>query len=69
MNMTYYLTFTYGNKTKRLMKTEDKEKAIAKAEKKKAKYLVKNKSGIITLYVISTERGMPMQKCIKFWET
>lgn len=67
--MTYYLTFTYGNKTKRLMKTEDKEKAIAKAEKKKAKYLVKNKSGIITLYVISTERGMPMQKCIEFWET
>ena len=66
--MTYYLTFTYGDKTKRLMKTDDKEKAIAKAEKKKAKYLAKNKRGIITLYTISTERGMPMQKCLEFWE-
>lgn len=66
--MTYYLTFTYGDKTKRLMKTEDKEKAIEKAEKKKAKYLAKNKSGIITLYTVSTERGIPMQKCIEFWE-
>ncbi len=67
--MTYYLTFTYGDKTKKLMKTTDKEKAVKKADDKKAKYIAKGKSGIITLYVISTERGMPMQKCLEFWET
>ena len=67
--MTYYLTFTYGDKTKKLMKTADKEKAVKKAEGKKTKYIAKGKSGIITLYTISTERGMPMQKCLEFWET
>ena len=66
--MVYFVEFTHGDKSKRLIKTTDKAAAIAKAEKKKAKYLAKNKSGIITLYTISTERGMPMQKCLEFWE-
>lgn len=66
--MVYYVEFTHGDKSKRLIKTTDKAAAIAKAEKAKDKYAKKGKTGIITLYTITTERGFPMRKCFEFWE-
>lgn len=66
--MQYFVDFTHGDKSKVIYKTDDKAEAIAFAKRKQAKYKATGRSGILSVYEITGERGEPMQKCFEFFE-
>ena len=67
--MAFYVKFVSDDETERLtIELPDRAAAIATGTAKQAEYKAAGKHGIITAYEISTERGIPMEKCAEFWE-
>ena len=66
-NKAYFVEFTHGDESGRIDETPDRTAAIAIEKAKQAEYKAAEKSGIISVYEISTECGMPMRKCYEFW--
>lgn len=67
--MAFYVKFVSDDEKERLtVELPGKAAAIATGKAKQAEYKAAGKHGIITVYEISTERGMPMEKCYEFWE-
>ena len=66
--MAYFVEFTHENESERIAETPDKAAAIAIGQAKQKEYKAAGKSGIISAYEITTERGIPMRKCAEFWE-
>ena len=64
----FKVEFTQGNASQILIETADREQAAAVAVQKQAEFKAEQKKGIISLYEITTEAGMPMRKCYDFWE-
>lgn len=66
--MAYFVEFTHENESERIAETPDRAAAIAIGKAKQAEYKAAGKNGIISVYEISTERGLPMRKCYEFWD-
>jgi len=66
--MQYFVDFTHGDKSKVIHKTDDKAEAIEFAKSKQTKYKAAGRTGILSVYEITAERGAPMQKCFEFFE-
>lgn len=67
--MAYRVKFVSNDETEiTIIETPDKAAAIATGKAKQAEYKAAGKSGIISMYEITAERGSPMRKCYDFWE-
>ena len=61
-----YVGYVSGNDSEILAIVEDKEQAYLVAEEKKIELQSKGAKGIISVYEITNERGMPMKKVYHF---
>lgn len=64
----FYLSFTSGDKSKRIGKAPDLETAITIGEAKQTKYKAAGKHGVISVYEIVVKCGAYMQKIYKVWK-
>ena len=64
----FYVDYTHGDITERIAQEEVLDQACSIAESKKKELQSTGKSGIITVYEITNERGMPMEKVYQFMD-
>lgn len=69
MESKFYIDYCKGDKVRVLKKNiPDKQAAIEIAQAYLEKYRAKGKSGFISIFTISCERGAPMQKLYEGYE-
>ena len=66
--MAFVKFISDDEKEKSVIEVADRAAAIATGKAKQTELKAAGKHGIITAYEISTERGIPMEKCYDFWE-
>ena len=64
----FYVSFTSGDHSRRIGKFPTKEEASERAKTAQEKLRMKKKSGIITVFQITSERGFPAQKIYETYE-